>query len=575
MPKIRSYDSPQFEFQGGSVKSNADLVPSGVGRAIEKFGNVVSDVNEANYRRQAQSEVSDLSAKFSEAHAEWATKIDEASRSGNIDTDHITSEYQDYVSKLDENIQTSEGRNFFDKQSAQLGGYVLKNSARAQAQVAGEKAVSGISNALDSSGTLLQRRPGDFQDLYKQSIDGIDAQMATGVINTKNGEKLKDFAGKELAKNAVRGLIRKSPQTAIRALDSGEFDKHIDPDTAASLRNSAESEIKSRQDQFDKIVGLKDKDPWRFLQTTGQAQGAKPIDLGAGVTESFKDRAEFIEAADKKNGIKLPFMSDAESDHMTKGFMNMNPTEAVSVFQNIDTGVGDVNKTKFAQEVFKKEPALAAALMISGDAPEESRKILAGMNLLRKGEGGDKSIKAPEPSKIDSQFDAYIANAIDDPGARQAAKQAITAHMVKSKFDKGDVDLATIDANEFEESAKRVVGPVFDVGGQRTVSFRGKSGKFLEESDFMDLADHLTDKQVESLQGDVPRTMSGEPINLEKSRGRLAFKPVGDGLYYIIRDGRPAWDKNKKPFVLNMKAAEKSQKSVPITSGYGYGGSGL
>lgn len=573
MPKIRSYDSPQFEFQGQSVRSNADLSGSGAGKAMEQFGEQFSNMEESQYKRQAQNEVSDLNAKFSEARAEWATKIDEQTRDGSIDSQKLTEEYQNYTNKMSEGLQTNEGRRFFDQQSAGLGGYVLKNSARAQAVVAGDKAVSDISSSLNTSSTLLQRRPGDFQDVYQQTLHGIDAQMETGVIRQKEGEKLKILAGKELAKNAAYGLIRKSPGDAIRAMDRGDYDKYIDADNMRQLRSSAEAEIKSRQDQMEKIIALKDKDPWSFVQKTGQTQGLKPLDMGEGVTESFKDRAQFIQDADKKHGITLPFMSDREADHMTNQFMKMNPTEAVEQFQNIDTGVGDETKGKFALQVFKKEPALAVSLVTAADAPDDSRKILAGMALLRSKDGVGKAVQAPDPSSVQKAFDTYVGSAIADPGVRQATRQAILAHMIKEKFDNGDADFSEVNELEFQASAEKIIGPTVDMGGMKTISFRGKSGKFVSADDLSTLVDSLSDKRIEAVQGDVPRTMNGEPINMSKSRGRVGLRAVGDGLYNVILDGKKiAVNKNKQAFVLDLKAIEKAKPEKSLSDFGGMGG---
>jgi hypothetical protein len=103
------------------------------------------------------------------------------------------------------------------------------------------------------------------------------------------------------------------------------------------------------------------------------------------------------------------------------------------------------------------------------------------------------------------------------------------------------------------------MGPVIEIGGQNALSFRGKSGKFLDEDDVDDLMSELTDDKVMRIQGDVPRTLTGEPMNLKKSKGRLSLKSVGDGAYFLYRDGEPTFDSKRRPFVLDLKGFEKGQ----------------
>lgn len=560
MPKIRTYGEPQVGYQGVNVSSSASLeLPGEMGRSLQRFGRQIEDMGDAVYRRQAQSEISDLNAKFAEARADWAQALDEDIRNGTVSAEKAREKYQESISKLSENIETREGREMYERQASGLGAYVTKTAVKGEAQVAGAKAVNDYMSALNTNSNLLQRRPGDFKDVYESSLETIESQVSTGALDASKAEQLRLATGKELSKNAVRGQIRISPSGAKKALDGGQYDQFLDPDTKAQLYNQADAEIKSRQDQFQKTLELKSKDPWKFLQRVGDARGAKPISLGDDAGESFMQRAEFISDMNKKHGVNLPFLSDAEAERVVSTISQRNPEQAVQAFSNVDEKVSDQFKTQFATQVFKKEPSLGAAFMIAGEAPDDARKVVAGMSMLREGGSGTGSaIRPPPTAEVERQFDAYVGSSIEDAGARRAARQAISAHMVKSMFDRGQTNFDAFNQADFDESARAILGPSVEIGGLKTMSFRGKSGQFLDEDQLPDLLDQLTDERVQAVQGDVPRTMKGEPINLAKSRGRLQLKATGDGLYYVFRDGQPAWSQNKRPFELNLKAIEKT-----------------
>ncbi len=234
MPKIREYNQ-QFEAQSQNLNSNADLMGSGLGKSVERLGGAVMNVAEANYKRQAQNEVSDLSAKFSEARAEWSVRIDEETRNGTINTDKVSQEYQDSLSKLADGIETTEGQDFFNRQSAGLGGFVLKNSARGQAAVAGAKAEESIKTTVQNNANTLMGDPSHFQEIYDSNIHAIDAQTELGTIPAAQADKLKASIGKELSLSTVVGWAQLNPDFAEKKLNSGDFDKYLDSDNKRQM----------------------------------------------------------------------------------------------------------------------------------------------------------------------------------------------------------------------------------------------------------------------------------------------------------------------------------------------------
>lgn len=288
MPKIRPYDNPQFEAQGQNIGSNADLMDTGSGKALERFGDTLMNVEEANYKRQAQNEVSDLNAKFSEARAEWTTRIDESVRNGDIDTEKVTQDYQDYVNKMQEGIETNEGRDFFTRQSAGLGGFVLKNAARGQAAVAGAKAEASWQSAVNNNANVLQHDPTGFNDVYQSNLDAIDSQVATGSIPAVHAEKMKLATGKELSKAAMYGWAKLSPEIAQKKLDAGEYDKYLDPDTKLQVQGYINGQSVAKEVESRRALAARDK-AQKLRSDAWQTQALPELSKGALPTQSILD----------------------------------------------------------------------------------------------------------------------------------------------------------------------------------------------------------------------------------------------------------------------------------------------
>lgn len=542
-----------------------------VGKAVQGLGETVSGVADALYRRKAQEEVSNNRVKFAEAQSEFEQRISQETNEGTIDPEKIAEDYKAFVDKHSEGLSTYESRADFESQAAMLDKKITKLSAQGKALAAGEKAYANMSRVIDVRAQTLQRKPGEFQELLQQTMDDVNKDVALGVYSPKQAEKIKMAVGKELSKNALYGSAKRSPYQALRELDSGVYQDYLDADTARQMREHIASEMKGRADQQANLLMLKEKEPWEYLKKVGEAGGAKPLSFGEDVADSFRNRGRFVDTMNRKHGINLPFISDLESLQLVNRFNQMPAQDAVQMFQHISTSVPDKDKGRFARDVFQKEPALSAAIMISGDDPQTARNIVGGMSLLRNsGDGRGRAVKPPNEAEVQRLFDSTIGNAIEDPGARVAARAAIKADLTKRLFDKGQSDLDGFSKGDFEESAAAVMGPVVEMNGMSALSFRGKDGKFLDEDDIEDLVSALTDDKVMKVQGDVPRTLSGEPMNLKKSKGRLSLKSVGDGQYFLYRDGEPTFDNSRRPFVLDLKNFEKGH---PKKKGwFGFGG---
>lgn len=225
MPKIQDYGQTQYDQPADVEQSYAPLINNGAAAEnVKSIGDNFEKSYNLAYQKTSQAEVSDINSKFADARADWAVKIDQQTKDGTIDVGKLRDEYENSVSKMQGDIQTDAGQNYFNRQAARLSGFITKNASRGQAQAVGIKAQSDWRNATDKNTSVLQNNPESFQDIHQSTIEGVDAQVATGVLSLKDGERLKHETGVELARNAIAGYANQDPQLAREKLKSPEFD---------------------------------------------------------------------------------------------------------------------------------------------------------------------------------------------------------------------------------------------------------------------------------------------------------------------------------------------------------------
>jgi hypothetical protein len=311
MAKIHDYSAPESSAQAGSVSSGLELENTGgVDKAIAGLGRSIQEVGAHLYRRQAQTEVSDLNAKFSEARADWAQKIDDGVRNGEIDAVKTTEEFQDYINNLNQNISTPEGRNFFTSQAARLGSFVTRGAAKGQAAVAGAKAEGAWRSSLDNNSSVLLSDPSSFKDTLDSTIEAVDAQVATGALEAKHGEKLKHETGVELAKSAVRGWAQLDPDLATKKLDSGEFDQYFSGDVKAQMQGYIHQQIAAKEIEERRAEAAQK----RAQEAAGEAWQQKALpELAKGSLETQKILDSPMSAEKKIHWLKLADQATKEA----------------------------------------------------------------------------------------------------------------------------------------------------------------------------------------------------------------------------------------------------------------------
>ncbi len=565
MPKITEYGEPnQAEAPREMFTSRQQGEGGSWAEDISRFGGQLAGLADQQNKRNVQEEVSNAQVDVATTRAEYQMKLDQQIRSGSVDIAGLQNEYKEHVDSLGEKYQTPQAKSLYEREMKLSGIMINRNAIGAQATLKGKQAEDNWRTTVSTDSNTIYNHPTDFKAIYLSNAAAIDAQVASGVINADQGRDLKYKTGVEFSMASVKGFSKNSPGAARKALATGMYNEWLDGEKHGALDEHIKRQEEMMAAKHERLMALKETNPWKFLAAVGETGGVKPLDLQGDSGQSFLNRANWVDAMEKKHGIKVDFMSPIETLHIQKQLEDANPSDAAMLANDMADKVQPKYLAKFAGQIYAKEPALGISTMLAGDDPVAAKDILAGASLMRKRKGDDgRAVEQLKQNEVNAHFDKHVGQAIEDANFRLDVKSAAEAMTVKTMFDNG-ADFTADFEKEYKKSVDKIIGPPANINGRKTLTFRGSNGKFLDEDALGDLVHGLKDSEVEKIHGDLPRTLSGESINLEKSRGRLQFKAVGDGKYWVFRDGMPAMDKSGiKPFKLNLKLLNAIKESSP------------
>lgn len=568
VPLTRGREIQQAGLPNARVSVDAPTSAFGGGPGVEQVAQGVSQLTKAASQiAQAEQEKANQMRMLEERRAmnEWETtniydpKTGASSRRGKNAfgiPDDLKSSFDAFIADREKGLSNDEQRLAF----RQLSGSRWESVSKwAQTHVAQE---SERAEKLEYDASLESSKE-------RGSTDPRNAPLEVGFLRQQVMQRAKKEGwGKEqihqavqkeesdLHGRAVKKMLAEGQDSTARHYFDG-VKPRLDPDKATEIENWLRVREKTRADQSDALALMKLRDPWKYLKKIGETQ-AQPLDVTADATKSFEARGLYIDEMKKKHGVNLPFASPLEVETFIDGFQRLNPKQATGLLANLDTLVGEPYKRAFGKDVFQKDPAFAAALMVSSDSPEDARKIITGIRFIRSGKDGTgRALTMPSQAQVDESFDAALGPAVASPDVRLAVKQAALAHLISERFDAGQSDVKDVMPKEIRKSIEAVIGPIVEINGTKTTTFRRADGRFVDEDDLEDIVDSLTDEKVEKVLGDVPRTLDGKPLNLKKARGNFSLEAIGSGVYWLKTPQGYALNKDKQPFRLDLRPIEK------------------
>jgi hypothetical protein len=235
---------------------NADDFGAGVGRATEGIGQAVGNLADVLAKRNEQSEVSDLKAKFASAHADFTNAIKEQLRTADPSdknfVDNFMQTYDAHIEALGEGVSTAEGRRKYAELSAEYRGHFLNYAVEGQAELAGEKSKQDYTGAITQWSSALRNDPSSLDFVTQQHDSYLQDLVKNGGLSEKQALALKIPGDSELTKNAVRGWIDLNPELAKKQLNEGKWDKSIDGDVKNQLLGQADQAIRARETEVER-----------------------------------------------------------------------------------------------------------------------------------------------------------------------------------------------------------------------------------------------------------------------------------------------------------------------------------
>jgi len=437
-------------------------------------------------------------------------------------------------------------------QAAQTKENVLLDNKKGQ-EIINQGALDNpnLNNAIDSLNQVALRKLTNTDTLGENfaEITSINQSMET--------------AGNFIEANLVNGDIGQAKsmikdQRIIDALG-----------TKGILR--ARKQIKNAEDaqrrKAESLNSLKFTNSWKFLEKTGDVAQLKQLNFAD--PGSFLKRESFLEdMSEKYPGLDLSNtpIHPAEVQGLQNFVRDKNDIDLNNFIGDIDRTLSDDQIGRFAKQLFPKDPAIGAAIQVSGQDPEQSLLILKGSKRLQ-----SKSLEINTAS-IDTAIDQELLNVIDNNQARNLMKEAVKAHLVETVYQGGgDLKEDFKGSDLVTQSVDAILGPKITLDDSNVVSgglrsFRGADGKFLDNDQVNELFEKLTPENMRENLERYPVLLNGErDLDVTRFGDRMIFQTVGDGKYSALdtETGSYIEDQNGDPFVLDLKQFYNSQDNKP------------
>lgn len=255
----------------GGVSPNLEAIGA-LGRGVERFGQDLSQTGEVIHKKVAQEEVSNVYADMATAREKWTDNLQEAARTGQLDTEDFKQKLQDDIQPMGDNLSTSEGRNFFTRQQARLQGYMLQKATHVKASITANQTVDDVTTAVNTMSNTALKDPLQFPDLIDKNEEAIQSFVDSGSLPAVQADKFRREMNAKIADGAAKGWAQMDPgkdasgkpnpnfltqMLAHRdANGQGPFDQYLDADHISQLQNYAKAQDSARHTAEEQSIRL-------------------------------------------------------------------------------------------------------------------------------------------------------------------------------------------------------------------------------------------------------------------------------------------------------------------------------
>ena len=448
--------------------------------------------------------------------------------------------------------------------------------------------------SLDFNNSIQNHESREYQAKTEQdfraSVANINEDIASNFLEpNKIDEGINRLQQTVIAFSDVKGLGPEARKQALVNAESGAHQSVIiqnlnnnRDDVAQEYFNRNKSKMTvddaQRVNQLfkrkdAKLTQIRSRDPWEYFAEVGELKAVKgfvPVDFSS--ADSLEQRNKFVNETSKKNNFnpdKVTFLNQAEEAQVIETLNGSNSVQATSLMRDISLNAEPEVMVKISDQIFKNDPGLGIAMSISKDDFEAANQIVAGRRLLIddkiKGTAtGQQPALTSRNSEVIEAFDAIVENSISDKNLRVRMREAVYAHYFKGQFDANE-NLSLLDEDKFRESFDVIQGEMAEINDQRTFSFRladkkGQLPVFVEPDELEDTVHDFNDESFQATHNDVPRTVDGQPFDIEKANDRVKLITYSDGKYQMQVDDKILLNKDGTPFIVDMKKMVKYRR---------------
>lgn len=383
--------------------------------------------------------------------------------------------------------------------------------------------------------------------LSKESLDNFNQTMSKGLVV-----------------NTFEGVIEDNRLTEAQAkLDSGEFDESLGAEAKKKIQNMINRQKSLNENKEKKLKSLKKKNSYDYLLAIGETGGFEQIDFLNSTDKSFQKRQSYIEAMNEKHDLDLPLFTNEEEDNLiNKMLAKADENQKLGIMQKLNNSLLPEQFNSFSEQIYKKEPALGIALSLSGDDEATTKRIIRGQEIIK-----NKTMPVDSEKNLLTEFQAEMGNAIGDQDFVRNVFEAVKADWVTKKYQKNEP--ADVIDDDFKESMKSILGPVLEVNGKKTLSFKGRDNKYVDQDDFEDILDNFDNAFFEKHKIGLPTLATGEKVSsIEDILERATFEPIGEGVYRVLVPGYGGQqfllDESGRPWDLDIKTISKKIGKKPL-----------
>lgn len=260
MARIQEYQG-QTEVAGPAQTREAKESDTGmIGESLHNLGNQISKTEEQLQERFADTEISHLTAKMAQRHADMTEALDSALAQPGAEDDpdfsqKFMTKYDQGMSDLANGTSSPQAAKYMEKANALMRSQFQINALHGQAHLAGEAAVQNMNTTVDALSTSVIDNPSAADNAREMADLAIDHLPKN--ISERDRESIRANSYTALAMAEVQGWAKIDPKGTLDRLHKGEWNDDLSGQQKLQLEGYADRELNGRRIEAERQERLR------------------------------------------------------------------------------------------------------------------------------------------------------------------------------------------------------------------------------------------------------------------------------------------------------------------------------